>query len=119
MQKYLEKGSGWITDSVIDHNISISKYDLLNGSHYVKLPIELDHPRKGLINIQNNDDNECFKWFLVRYLNRAYHRPARTTKVDKDFAKNLDFKSIKFPVKVRNIHKIENKNSVGISVFWL
>ena len=68
-------------------------------------------------NIQNNDDNECFKWFLVRYLNCAHHRPARTTKADKNFAKNLDFKSIKFPVKVRDIHKIENKNSVGISVF--
>ena len=24
-------------------------------------PKELDHPKKGLINIQNIDDNECFK----------------------------------------------------------
>ena len=62
-------------------------------------------------------DNECFKWFLVRYVNRAHHCPARTTKADKNLAKNFDFKSIKFPVKVRDIHKIENKNSVGISVF--
>ena len=26
IQKYLGKGSGWIIDSVIDHNISISNY---------------------------------------------------------------------------------------------
>ena len=63
----LEKASGWI-DSVIDHTISISKYNPLAGSSYIKLPKELDHPRKGLINVQNTDDNECFKWCLVRYL---------------------------------------------------
>ena len=60
-QKSLGKVSGWIIDSVIDHIISISKYNFLAGSSYSKLPKELDHPRKGLINIQNNDDNECFK----------------------------------------------------------
>ena len=31
---YLEKGSGWIIDSVIDHSISISKYNPLAGSSY-------------------------------------------------------------------------------------
>ena len=29
----------------------------------------------------------------------------------------LDFKDIHSPVKIRDIHKIENKNSIGISVF--
>ena len=77
IQKFLGKGSGWIIDSVIDHTISISKYNPLPGSSYIKLPKELDHPRKGLINIQ--DTNECFKWCLVRYLNPAHHNPARIT----------------------------------------
>ena len=116
IQKSLGKGSGQIIDSVIDHTISISKYNPLAGSSYIKLPKELDHPRKGLINIQNTDDNECFKWCLVRYLNPADHHPARITKADKDFAKRLDFKDIKFPV-IRDIHKIEKKNSIDISVF--
>ena len=40
---------------------------------------------------------------------------ARITKADKDFSKSLDFKDIKFPVKVRDINKIEKKNSIGIS----
>ena len=30
-------------------------------------------------------------------------------KSDKDFAKRLDFKVITFPVKIRDIHKIEKK----------
>ena len=66
IQKSLGKGSGWFIDSVIDHTISISKYNPLAGSSYIKLPKELDHPRKGLINIQNIDDNECFKLCLAR-----------------------------------------------------
>ena len=36
IQKSLGKGSGWIIDSVIDHTISISKYNLLAGSNYKK-----------------------------------------------------------------------------------
>ena len=61
IQKYLRKGWGWVIDSFIDHTISISKYGSLAGSSYINLPKELDHPRKGLINIQNIDGNECFK----------------------------------------------------------
>ena len=49
MQKSLEKGSGWITDIVLDHNINISKYSPLVGSSYTKLPKELDHLMKGFI----------------------------------------------------------------------
>ena len=66
MQKSLGKSSYCIIDSVIDHTLSISKYNPLAGSSYTKLPKELDHQRNGLINIQNIDDNECCKWFLVR-----------------------------------------------------
>ena len=66
IQKSLEKGSGWIIDSVIDHTISISKYNPVAGSSYIKLPKELVSPRKRWINIQNTDDNECFKWSIVR-----------------------------------------------------
>ena len=117
IQKSLGKGSGWIIDSVIDHTISISKYNPLAGSSYIKLPKELDHPRKGLISIQNFDDNECFKWCLIRYGNPADHHPTKITKADKDFAKMLDFKDIKFPIKVRHIHKIEKKNSTLVWKF--
>ena len=80
-------GSGWIIDSVIDHTISISKYNPLAGSSYIELPKALNHPRKGLINIQNIDDNECFKWSMVRYLNPTDRNPATITKAAKDFAK--------------------------------
>ena len=34
----------------ISHDYNISKYNPLAGSSYIKLPKELEHPRKGLIN---------------------------------------------------------------------
>ena len=117
MQKSLQKGSGWIIDSVIDHTNSISKYSFLAEGSYIKLPKELDHPRKRLFNNLNIDENECFEQCLVRYLNRADHNPRKITKADKDFEKILAFKDIIFPIKIRDIHKIEKKNSIGINVF--
>ena len=108
-QKSLEECSGWIIDSVIDHTISISNNNPLARNNCVKLPKELDHPRKALIDIQNIDDNKCFKWCLVWYLNPADDNRRSITKADKNFAKRPDFKDIKFPVKIRDIHKIEKK----------
>ena len=113
----IQKSLGWIADSVIEHNVSISKYSPLAGSSYIKLPQQSDDTSNRLINNQNVDDNECFKWSLVRDLNSEDHHQARITKADKDFGKKLAFKGIKFPVQIRDIHKIEKKNSNGISVF--
>ena len=70
-----------------------------------------------MIVFKNTDDNECFKWCLVRCLNSADHNLRRITKTDKDFAKRLHFKDIKVPSKTKNIHKIRNENSISISVF--
>ena len=68
-----------------------------------------------MINIQNNYNNECFKWSLVRYLYPEDHHPARITKADKDFAKVLYLKDIRFPVKIRDIYKIEKTNSIALA----
>ena len=60
IQKSLGKGSGWITGSVIDHNIIVSKYNSWAVSSYRKLRKELDHLKKGWTNTQNVYDNDCF-----------------------------------------------------------
>ena len=115
--KFLGKGSGGIIDSVDNCTINISKCDSLAGSSYIKIPKELDHLKKRLINIQNTDDNECFKWCLIRYLHPSDHNPeelekkVKIRKVDKNFARELDSKDIKLPVKIRDIHKIEKRES--------
>ena len=69
------------------------KYSLLPGSSYLPLPKELDYPRKGLIYIQNIDDNECFKWCVVRYVNPADYNPRRITKMTKILQRDLILRS--------------------------
>ena len=51
IQKNQRKDSSWIIDSVIDYSINISKYNPVAGTSYTKLPKELNHPQKDLINI--------------------------------------------------------------------
>ena len=46
---------------------------------------------------------------MVRYLHPADHHPERIRKVNILYGDKLDFKDIKFSVKVRDIHKIERK----------
>ena len=93
----------WIIDPVIDDNFSISSNNPLAGSSYIKLPKESDHPKKRLINKQNIDNIECFKWCLVRYLHPADYNLVRIRKVDKLHGNKLGLKDIKFPVKVKDI----------------
>ena len=102
---YQEVGLGWNIHSVIEQNINVSKNKPLSGGCYTKLPKELNYSRKGLVNIQNSDDNEFLRWCLVRYLNPADHHPVRIRKIDKNFLRKLDFKSIKFPVKLEILKK--------------
>ena len=64
IQKSLGKRSDWITDSVIDHTISVSKYKCFSRKQLYKITKRI-RPSK---NIQKTDDNEYFKLYLVRYL---------------------------------------------------
>ena len=50
IEKYLGKVWGWITDSVIDHNINISKHNALAGSSYIKLSKKV-MPSKNMLSL--------------------------------------------------------------------
>ena len=56
---WINKGSGWIIESIESQYINTSTHRPLVGSSYIDLPIELKYPRKGLIDIKNNDQ-KCF-----------------------------------------------------------
>ena len=63
------------------------------------------------------NDNKCLKWCISIYLNPAQHHPAIIKKIDEILLDWVDFEDIKFPVKIKDIHKIEKNNSIRISVF--
>ena len=80
------EGSGWATRSILLHQLVVSEIALCERRSYFLLPNELRKPMKGLINIQN-EDNECFRCCLVRYLNHINKDPANIRNVDKEFVK--------------------------------
>ena len=60
------------------------------------LSVELNSPRKGLINIKNKDQ-KCFLWCHVRHINPSKEHPERIKKTDKKIAEKLDYE-IEFSV---------------------
>ena len=84
-------------------------------STYIKLPEELNHPMKGLVNIQNNDNNG-FLWCHARHLNLDGVKLNRITKKDKEIVEGLNYSSVDFPVSKRNYGKIEVLNSICVNV---
>ncbi|CAB4033669.1 Gastrula zinc finger, partial [Paramuricea clavata] len=116
IETFQNLGSNWIILNIESHYVNIAMYKPLKGSSYMKLPADISNPKCGLINMQNNDE-KCFMWSHVRHVRPKARRAAAITKQDVEFAENLDYEGIDFPVKISDIDKIERKNSISISVF--
>ena len=114
--QWISEGSGWTIQSVDGHYINLTKYKPLKGSSYIELPTELRNSAKGLINLQNKD-NECFRWCHIRHLNSQEKYPQRIKKSDKEYVDKLDYSGIEFPVTIKQINKIEKQNNIRINVF--
>ena len=113
---WLSEGSGWVFELVLSHNINIVSYFPLRGTSYIKLPEELCHPMKTLVN-PKNEDNRCFLWCHNRYLNPLKVHPERITKADRESVKKLDYTGVTFPVTLSDMKKIEKQNQININVF--
>ena len=116
LENWISHGSGWIVHDILSQYLNISSYLPLSGSTYCKLLKELQHNKKGSINIQNND-NKCFLWYYVRHLNCDGIKLSRITKKDREIAKSLNYNGIKFPVSKKDYDKIEVMNKINITVF--
>ena len=114
--KWISEGSGWTIQSVDNHFLNIVQYQPLKGSSYIELPIELRNSMKGLINIKNND-NECFRWCHIRFLNPQDSHSELIKRSDKHYLEKLDYSGIEFPIKINQYNKIEKQNEININVF--
>ena len=114
--QWVSEGSGWTVETVDNHYLNIVQYQPMKGSSYIKLPQELRHHRKGLINMKNEDD-ECFRWCHIRHLNPQDKNPQRIKKSDKEYINKLDYSGIEFPVTTKHYNKIEKQNEININVF--
>ena len=115
--QWISEGSGWtVSNRLMHHYINIVQYEPLKGNSYIELPIELRNSSKGLINMKNND-NECFRWCHIRYLNPQDKDSQRIKKSDRKYVKLLDYSNVEFPITTKNYHKIEKQNNININVF--
>ena len=116
IDKWVSEGSGWVIDRIDSHYINVSTYKPLHGSNYIELPTELRNPKKGLINIKNEDD-ECFRWCHFRHLNPQEKNLQGIKKEEKKMITELNYEGIKFPVSQKHYKKAEKQNSIRINVF--
>ena len=116
IDKWVSEGLGWVTDRIDNHYTNVTLYKPLNGSSYIELPTELRNPKKGLINIKNQD-NDCFRRCHIRMVNPTNKHPERVKKEDKEMIEKLDYSGIEFPISKKDYNKIEKKNGIRVNVF--
>ena len=116
IDKWVSEGSGWVIDRLDSHYIHVTKYKPLHGSSYIELPTELKNPKKGLINMKNEDD-ECFRWCHIRHLNPQTEHSERIKKEDKEMINELNYEGVDFPTSQKHYNKVEKQNNIRINVF--
>nr|DAC81289.1 TPA_asm: PolB [Corynactis coral adintovirus] len=114
--QWVSEGSGWTIRSVDGHYINTIQYQPMTGSSYIDLPKDLRGGTKKLVNMKN-EDNECFRWCHIRYLNPQNKDPQRIKKVDRLAVQSLNYNGVEFPVAVKSYNRIERQNSININVF--
>ena len=116
LENWISHGSVWIVEEIISQFLNLSSYLPLSGSSYIKLPDELNHAMKGLINIKNNH-NKCFLWCHVRHLNCDGVKLYRITKKDRVIAESLSYGGVDLPVSKKDYDKISVIDKININVF--
>ena len=116
IQNFNNRGSGWQFDRVEHLDININPYNPLSASSYIELPGKLAE-KKAIINVKNENDNECFKWAVTSAVFPAKEHGERLSKRMREDSEKFDWTGIEFPVSLKQIDKFENNNPYAINVF--
>ena len=111
LEKWTQRGSGWVVDRVQTLWLDIARYQPLRGGSYIPLPAAV-RSKKAVINVKNRDDH-CLRWALrvaLAYLRWAYppppHHPGRPRWYPTEDGLNF-----------QGIPKVEKLNNLAINVF--
>ena len=102
------EGSGWDFLGVIKLVLHTTRWDPINAGSYIDLPEALKN-KHAIINMKNQDE-ECFKWCVLRAL---YPKDKNAERIDKDLKSKqdtLNMKGIRYPVNFRDIDRFESQN---------
>ena len=113
LANFQQSGSNWVFQSVGRLEIHFANWKPISGSTFIPLPAKIKN--KGAVINPKNEDNQCFKWCVVRALNPVDKNPNRITKELIKQAESLNWSGLKFPVDLKQI-KIFEKNYPQISI---
>ena len=116
MAKFQRRKSNWRFEEILKLELHLVEFTPLKGNSWIRLPEKIVK-KKAVINMKNEDD-ECFKWCVVRAMNSVENHPERITHNLRKQAEELNWKGIEFPMKVDKIKKFE-KNNLKISIHVL
>ena len=109
------EGSGWQFMAVENITLHTTRWDPINAGSYIDLPPFLKN-KKAIIYMKNQD-NECFKWCVLRALNPKDNHPERIDNDLKNKQDTLNIQGIQYPVSFRDIDRFESQNpNISISV---
>ena len=117
ISKFQNKGSGWQFDEVEFFDMNVDPFKPLRGSSYFPLPKKVA-AKKAIINVKNENDNECFKWAVTSavYPPREGH-PERLNGEMRRNSGKFDWTGIGFPKPLYQIERFEKQNLYSINVY--
>ena len=116
LEEYEKKGSGYRFDKVVFLDILIDPYKPLSAKSYIPLPKELAL-KKAIINVKNENDNECFKWAVTSAVYQVNKNAEILSKKMRQDSEKFDWTGIEFPVTLKNIKTFEKNNPYAVNVY--
>ena len=111
----MAEGSGWVFLNVKKLVLHTTRWDPINAGSYIDLPPFLKN-KNAIINMKNQDE-ECFKWSILRALNPKSIHPERIDSDLKSKRNTLSMEGIRYPTNFRDIDRFEHLNpNISISV---
>ena len=111
--------SEFTLDHIMHLNIKFHKFALTRGSSYIQV-LEWIAKKKAVINPQNRDDEECFKWAVIASLNHEEidSHPQRITKLQR-YENQYNWGGLKFRVAINKRGKFEKNNpDIAVNVLF-
>ena len=111
----MAEGSGWVFLNVKKLVLHTTRWDPINAGSYIDLPEVLKN-KQAIINMKNQDE-ECFKWCVLRALNPKNKNAERVDNDLKSKQDSINMEGIHYPVSLRVIDRFEHLNpNISISV---
>ncbi|XP_057656839.1 uncharacterized protein LOC130894211 [Diorhabda carinulata] len=116
LSEFQERDSGFALSKIISLEVNINKFEIGNGSSYIKLP-EPIQKKQGCINIKNSDQ-ACFYWSIVSALYPAKNHKELTSSYPY-YSTVLNTQDLEAPMPLHQISKFEKSNNISVNVYAL